>query len=267
MAGYTAHASEPQAEQIGEMVVGMLRSLGELEAAERVARQLAARGARGQVALASHLALLGKVDEAIPMIEATAKAGEKSAADAAMRLAMEPKADPRWAEIADRLFAESLKATPSDLDLLNKQAVVKHLRKKYDQEVATYREILKLSPPNQTFLNNMAWTLSEELKQPEEAIKWADEALKKLGPLPTVLDTRGVVLTRLKRYDEAVRDLESAVRDEPTGSLLFHLTTAYLKMGRAGDAKKARERVRAAGLTREQLQPSEQAEWDTVMTP
>ena len=87
------------------------------------------------------------------------------------------------------------------------------------------------------------------------------EAIDKLGPQPHILDTRGVILTRLGRLDEAVKDLETATRVVPTGPILFHLARAYQKQGRTDDFRKARDRARAAGLVAEQLQPGEREEW------
>jgi predicted Zn-dependent protease len=117
------------------------------------------------------------------------------------------------------------------------------------------------------FLNNMAWTLSEEMSQAEQGCKWADEAVRRCGEVPLILDTRGVILTRLGRYDEAVRDLSAAARDYPTGAVYYHLARAYKKQGKLDDFHTARTRARELGIAREQLQPSELADWDEVMNP
>ena len=64
-----------------------------------------------------------------------------------------------------------------------------------------------------------------------------------------VLDTRGRILIRLGRTDDAIKDLEEVVRVEPTGAHLFHLAYAYHKAGRDEDYRKTIERVRKTGLT------------------
>jgi uncharacterized protein HemY len=116
------------------------------------------------------------------------------------------------------------------------------------------------------FLNNFAWTLSEELNNPQEGLHWADEVIKSMGPQPALLDTRGMILCRLGRYDESVRTLDEAARATPAASFLYHLARTYHKMNRPDDARSYRDRARQAGLTRDQLQPSELADWDAVMT-
>jgi tetratricopeptide (TPR) repeat protein len=125
--------------------------------------------------------------------------------------------------------------------------------------------MLKSNPANFLFLNNMAWTLSEHLGRPEEAIKRAEEAIKKAGALPFILDTRGVIFTRLDKIDAALADLEAAARDLPTGPVYFHLARAYQKKGKPDDARKYRDLATKAGLTRDQLQGAERAEWDAVI--
>src|SRR5262249_35891499 len=130
---------------------------------------------------------------------------------------------------------------------------------------AIYRTMLDLNPSNFEFLNNMAWTLSEEMNKPDEALRWADEAVKKAGPKPAILDTRGVVLTRLKQFDRAARDLDEPAPHTPAGPLFYHLARPYKRAGRLDDRRKARDGAVKAGLSREHLQPAELADWDGVM--
>ena len=95
---------------------------------------------------------------------------------------------------------------------------------------------------------------------------YADEALEHVGWEPDLLDTRGVILTRLGKLDEAIKDLESAASAMPSGPVYYHLAKAYRKQGRGDEFRKARDRAKQAGLRPEQLQPSERWEWDDIMT-
>ncbi|MFO0907022.1 MAG: tetratricopeptide repeat protein [Isosphaeraceae bacterium] len=250
---------------VGDAFLGLARQLDLKDAASKMSEKLATLGPRGKCLLAWDELLTGKVDVALKIIEEMGKAGEPHAATIALNAALRPNSDPRWVSLADQFVGDALKSAPSSPDLLDKQALVRHLQKKYEEEIATYRALIALNPSNRLFLNNMAWTLSEELAQPQEGLKWADEALQKLGPQAPVLDTRGVILTRLKKYPDAVRDLEAAVADMPNPTFLYHLAQTYLKMGKTDDARKTRDRAKEAGLTRDQLQGSELADWDAVM--
>src|SRR5262249_12318166 len=155
------------------------------------------------------LAGRGQSDRALPLVENAAKGGGRDEAiTAAVTLAHYPKADPRWLALADRLVAEALKTRPDSIDLLERQARIRYLQRRYDDQVALFQEILDRKPSSYVFLNDMAWTLSEELKRPEEGLAKADEALKRVGRDPNLLDTRGVILTRLGKLDDAIKDLE-----------------------------------------------------------
>ena len=136
-------------------------------------------------------------------------------------------------KLAAELLGDAVKGSnPPSVDLLQKQALALHFQKKHPEEIEIYRAILARNPVNFMFLNNLAWTLSEDMGKPGEGIKWADEALKRIGARSAILDTRGVILTRLNRYDEAIHDLEAAVKERPDGAILFHLARAYQKKGR-----------------------------------
>ena len=99
--------------------------------------------------------------------------------------------------------------------------------------------------------------MSEGLNQPDKGLECIDRLVKLAGREPEVLDTRGVILMRLDRFDEAIRDLEEVTRRAPSGLHHFHLARAYLAAGRTDDAKKSREAVRTAGLTPEGVDPLE----------
>jgi len=269
---YDDHAGGPDAAALGDKMVRLLTALNQPEAAERVARKAAGAGPVGKCLLAELLAARGAADEAAGLLRAAAADPSPTAAAAAeataLNLAARPGADARWLDLSERLDAGAPStAAAEDYEALRRRASLRHLQHRYAEEVEVYRAMLALRPADSQFLNNMAWTLSEDLGRPVEALDRADEALAKAGARPAVLDTRGVILTRLGRLDEATRDLETAAREQPTGEVYFHLARAHLKSGRAGEARKFRDLARRAGLSRDQLQPSEQADWAPVMAP
>src|SRR5262249_39969483 len=159
------------------------------EAAERVARKLAGLGPKGRGVLAEVLAGRGRPDEAAAEVEAAAKAGDAATAGAvALALAVKPAADPRWAALAERVPAEGAATAGRSLaegsdpasatpDRLLQLALIYHLKRDFAKEVAVYERLLAAQPANFQFLNNMAWTLSEEMHRPEDGLKRADEAI------------------------------------------------------------------------------------------
>lgn len=253
---------------VGRLMLSLLTTppLKDFDAAERVGRKLAANSARGRCMLAEILASRDKIDEAVAEIAAADKAGDTvAAANVVINLAAKPNADKRWLGLAEKMLTTGRDSASTNSDLLMEVAMVQHMKADFASEIASYQRILNSKPTNYLFLNNMAWTLSEDLHQPKEALKQIDEAIKKIGPLPQLLDTRGVILTRLGRFDDAVKDLETAVKAMKDPTAEFHLARVYLKLGDTAAAQTHRDRAREGGLTREQLQACDRADWDTVM--
>jgi tetratricopeptide (TPR) repeat protein len=264
----------PDALEVGAKMVPLLTTLGQPEAAERVARKLEGLGPRGRCVLAEFLAGHGKGEEAEAQVREAAKTDTAAAAATALRLAAPPGAEPRWLELARQLQPPDDVLKGGRPDQILGKAMVYHREKRYDKEIEAYKALYASRPTNFTFLNNMAWTYSEEMNQPEEGLKWANESINKVGAQPDILDTRGVILTRLKRYDEAQRDLESAARDVDANpaaytrlapGLYYHLARLYHAQGKTDQARDYRDRAAKAGLRREMLQPSELADWGAVM--
>lgn len=251
---------------IGKEVARLLRLWGQTEAADRVAQKVSGMSTWGRTARAEQLVNDGKLDEAARELTEVAKAGDPDAAGAsALALAVAPKADPRWLDLADKFLGDATKAAPANTVLTEKLALVRHLQGRFSEEVELYRKIFESNPRGFEFLNNMAWTLAVEMGQLDEGLKAADLAVKRAGPRAAILDTRGVIHTRMKNYDQAIRDLETATQEAPAGMFLYHLAVAYQKAGRDADARRARDRAKQAGIAREQLQKSELGDWDAVM--
>lgn len=251
--------------EAGSKVVRALIGVKQLEAAERVARKLAESSTRGRCLLAELLANQGKADEAAAELETVAKAGDpENAGSTALTLAATRPTEPRWIELADRNLGPAAEKSTATIPLLEKVALLRHLQKRHEDEIATYKLILEKSPTNHLFLNNLAWTLGVDMGQPSEALAWADQALAKAGPKAEILDTRGVILTRLNRAEEAIRDLEAAVGESRSPSYLFHLALAHKKKGDLEQARAYLERAREAGLDPSGLPEPERADWEAI---
>lgn len=99
-----------------------------------------------------------------------------------------------------------------------------------------YRNVLKLDPNHEQALNDLAWILAGELDDLDGAIRLADQAIKLYARNPHLLDTRGVVLWKLGRLDEAVRDLQESAsiaaklrRWRTQMEALIHLADVYVE--------------------------------------
>ncbi len=96
--------------------------------------------------------------------------------------------------------------------------------------VRVYRRALALEPYHRQGLNDLAWILAVDLRRAEEALELADTGLARYPDDPHLLDTRGVILLKLDRPDEARRDLERCV--ETAGKLPATRARAMLHLAR-----------------------------------
>ena len=149
--------------------------------------------------------------------------------------------------------------------MLNLSATLAHLQGRFEDEIKAFQKVLELDPSNALCLNNMAWTLCQCLDRPQDALKLSEEAIRITGRIPVTCDTRGVVLTRLGRFDEAIADLEIATKALPSPSRYFHLARAYQKAGKPELHRLNRDLARKGSLNRLALDPIDRDDYVQVM--
>jgi tetratricopeptide (TPR) repeat protein len=257
-------------ELIGRQILAMLVELKQFDAAERVGTRLAVLWPRSAWALADVLGSRNKIEEALKQCKVAVDAGEpvKGAEVASLLVTARPLGNDAEVRLkqADEVLMAALKQKPDNFGILFARASVQRLLSHFDDAMKIYRDLLAKSPESPLVLNNMAWTLSEDLKQPKEALERINTAIKKMGTNPSLLDTRGVILTRLGKSDEAIADLEAAAAAAPSPTVYYHLARAYHQAGRNADFQKYRSRAKEAGLDARLLQPGERAEMNQIMS-
>ncbi|MFO1066400.1 MAG: hypothetical protein U0892_21285 [Pirellulales bacterium] len=93
-------------------------------------------------------------------------------------------------------------------------------------------------------LNNLAVALAQrDDRDLEQALKLSDAAVEILPDHPSIRETRGQILFRLKRYKEAITDLEYGLKDE---TLLPAVVPSLAKAYRALGVSDLAERYEAA---------------------
>ena len=105
-----------------------------------------------------------------------------------------------------------------------------------------YRKALELDPRHAGALNNLAYLLCDT-NQPDEALKYAQQAKQFAPDNPAIDDTLGWTYYQKGMYSLAVTYLQSAVARGGTARREYHLAMACLK---AGDAVRGREALTAA---------------------
>ena len=106
--------------------------------------------------------------------------------------------------------------------------------------IARYRAVIRIDRANLIALNNLAYLLA--LNDPDEALKYAQQAVELAPDEATIQDTLGWVYYRKGLSGMAVRYLKAAVEKESTPRRQFHLGMSYLRIGdQAAGQKMVRE--------------------------
>ena len=115
-----------------------------------------------------------------------------------------------------------------------------------EQALADFRRAEQINPQSISALKNQANVLSSRLKRPEEALAALNRLLALYPELPDVRVSRGVLLARLGRSQEALADAAWA-REHTADVLVTYMAGGvYARTGDAGEAL----RLLASALTR-----------------
>ena len=259
---------KPEEEIAGLAYFDLLLKIGQPDSAERLALRIVSRRPRAAWMLGIIQAGRGKVAEALASARSAVEAGAtREPLKLIMGMINANQLGPAELAEAGKLADKALAKASSDLPTIGLVAGVRHFQGRYEDELALHLKNLEIDPTNTVYLNDMAWILSECLGRPAEGLERVDEAIKRGGRLPQFADTRGVILTRLGRHDEAIAELSEAVKLNPSGPFYYHLARAYRKAGRADLHRKYRELARSAGVDPSRLDLPERAEFAAIMAP
>jgi tetratricopeptide (TPR) repeat protein len=155
---------------------------------------------------------------------------------------------------------EQCTKNPDSAQLWLSLADLQDLRGRYEDAETCCRESLKRDDRNPGAMNNLAWLLAQHTGKAAEALQLINRAIDIAGPRGELLDTRASVYIALNQPDKAVKDLETALADNPVPTRYFHLAQAQRLANNAAQAVEALQKATSAGLTRpEQLHPVERA--------
>ena len=122
-------------------------------------------------------------------------------------------------------------------------ATIHENKAEYAQAVELYRKVIAVEPDSVIALNNLAYALAERLKQPKEALGFAERAYR-LAPAVEVADTIGWIHHLLGDDKTALVWIEKALGSSPNNiEMLLHSAAVHVALN---EVTKARERLRAA---------------------
>lgn len=155
-------------------------------------------------------------------------------------------------ELAADLLRQRLEQSKSPILAITLAGLLERLGRFREAEVL-YKQCVENGQDNALVLNNLAWLMVLLNDDKTVALEYINRAIKLGGPKFELLDTRGVIYTKLGQSEDAITDLSEAVKQDPSGPKYFHLAQVYLQAGKMPDAKKSLEEARAKGLTPDRL--------------
>jgi tetratricopeptide (TPR) repeat protein len=243
-----------------------LLGIGADDATEKFGRAMIARWPAQGTALARFLASHDRFDEALDLCRPAIEAGSPvEPLQFIQLLDTSGRLDESRSGKARELAIAAALRVPKDAGTLAITAAILRRQGRFEDEVGLYRKLLAIDPANIVARNNLAWGLAHDLGKPAEALVEVDRVIKQAGPLPAAIDTRGMILSKLGRLDEAIADLEKAAKVDPSAVHQIHLARAYAQAGRLGDRRKALELARLAAANPSALEPEDRAELDAVI--
>ena len=173
---------------------------------------------------------------------------ELAAATSVSLIISNPASDLHVTRVTERL-EQAIKQKTDSAFLKVGLGNCRELQARFDEAMSLYKDVIDKASGNAgaspngkslvaTSYNNLAWLLALKENKGKDALVDIDNAIKLAGPLPDYLDTRGVIYLNLKQTQDAIQDLETAAKADPSPARLFHLCQAYLQ---ANDKAKAKQ--------------------------
>jgi tetratricopeptide (TPR) repeat protein len=165
-----------------------------------------------ELGMADTLAAQGRLGEALPIYERWMEASPDSARPVgSLGLALLRKG--RFEEAHARLEA-GLRLDPYASELWAGLGIALAGLGNHEESIAAYREALRLEPGQPTASNNLAWMLATapdaSLRDPAEAVRVAEAAIRRTPNDPPLLDTLAAAYAAAGRFGDASKTAERA---------------------------------------------------------
>ena len=144
---------------------------------------------------------------------------------------------------AEKCYKEALRRDPLNIEALRGRASLAYDQGNIDDALEHYAKVLEMHPYNARALNDMAWILSESKREYKRALELADKGVSLAPDDDHLRDTRGVILMRLGRPQDARKDFERFAQLNPPDTprrakALLQLGRACAKLGESAQAKR-----------------------------
>ena len=160
---------------------------------------------------------------------------------------------------------EQAALAPKDSQWVLAQAMVFESREQYDDAIRAYEKTLASEPNQVVALNNLAVLLilhrNDATPRPTELI---EKAIARVGPQPYLLDTRAMARTATGKFEDAVADVNAALRYAQKPVYGFHALLAEEKAENRVKMNEFRDLAIRYGIKKNLLHPKEWPDYDRL---
>ncbi len=149
---------------------------------------------------------------------------------------------PAYEMQARTLFENTLKVHPDLVDAHLGLAMLAYREQDFATAEREYEIVRTLRPYDRQALNDLAWLIGVERGRHIEALRLADQGIGRYPNDPHLRDTRGVLLMKMDRLEDARKDLEhclslTALQPHTQASALIHLAEVAVRQKRPDEAR------------------------------
>jgi len=265
---------EPTEQQLGQVLQAarLAVSVRDFPTAVDYYAQFAERSDANALEVASVIAQYGDLDQGLAQLQKFFP----QQMDDVLRLAVavyrqrRSEAPEKLDALLDQMTAAALRDDPESAARLELRAESREVAEKYEEAVVAYDKLLQRDdvpkPLRATALNNLAYllALTGKTERFPDALRAVEEAAEILGPLSDILDTRAVVRMAMGDPQQAVQDMQMAVRVGATPSKYFHYAKAQWLAGKQQEAAATWKKGVQEGLDAAAIPPLEQASYQEI---
>ncbi len=152
---------------------------------------------------------------------------------------------------------KALEEGPETPSLLARSGIVQQMSGDVSSAVESYRKALKINPRYAVAANNLAYILSQNEEDQEQALELAQMAREVAPDDPRIADTLGWILYERGVYQQALSLIqESAEKLSGNAEVLYHLGMTHYKLGNLDEARRA---LSEATMTNQEFSGVEEA--------
>jgi cellulose synthase operon protein C len=239
--------------------------------AEKVFRELARLDRNERKELARYIGTQGKIDEAFAILDELSKEMPPlEIVSIGMNIMRARRGDLKEQHFAmlGRWYNSARQADPNSLQIEMLVGDIWEVRGQLAKAEDVYRRVFDRpdvqGPLRAMVANNLAFILSAQQKDLDEALSLINQSMNVLGPNSDLIDTRGVVYLAMNKPQEAIADFQEAIL-QPTASKWVHLALAQHAAGDSEAAKESLKKAHDMNLKRHDLYSSEHERYDRMV--